>query len=105
VADALNRDPRVRYPTIHTPSVLLSVSFEMADNTRDAFVALAPQAAALPPLIAVALIYAVAGELHYPALALALACGKPSASDIAVARQNYCDVASCNRQDKNHSAE
>jgi len=96
---ALDREPRLHHPTLRNPKTLLSTSFEVTGTTRDAFVAMAPVAAALPALIAVAAIYALDGRIHFPALALALACGKPSPSDFAQTRQAYCDETSCNLQD------
>jgi len=98
-AFALDRKPRLHHPTLQNPKTLLSTSFEVTEDRRDALVALAPVAAALPALIAVPVFYALTGHIHYPALALALACGKPSPSDIALARQDYCDEISCNLQD------
>ncbi len=98
-AALLDRNPWVQYPTRANPRTLLSTSFEVTEDRRDALVALAPVAAALPALIAVPVFYALTGRIHYPALALALACGKPSPSDIALARQDYCDEISCNLQD------
>jgi len=98
-AALLDRNPCVQYPTRANPRTLLSTSFEVTEDRRDALVALAPVAAALPALIVVPVFYALTGHIHYPALALALACGKPSPSDIALARQDYCDEISCNLQD------
>lgn len=98
-AALLDRNPWVQYPTRANPRTLLSTSFEVTEDRRDALVAMAPVAAALPALIAVAAIYAIDGRIHYPALALTLACGKPSPSDIALARQDYCDEINCSLQD------
>lgn len=98
-ACALDREPRLHHPTLRNPKTLLSTSFEMTGNRGDAVVTLAPVLAALPALIAVVTIYAITGRIHFPALALTLACGKPSPSDIAVTRQSCSDETSCNLQD------